>query len=526
MAKAKENSSIYTKLEVVNYILDLVGYTHDTPLSETRLLEPSMGEGDFLIPAIKRLLATFADKQGQTLESLQHCICAVEANPTTFAIAKSKIASLLLERGLQESVVRQLLNHWLICGDYLLQDFAEKFDFIVGNPPYVRLEKIPATVFSTYKQRYKTFTDRADIYVPFIEKSLSLLSSNGKLGFICSDRWTKNTYGKKLREYIAHSFSLNIYVDMNDVDAFRKRVMAYTAITILSRNKETYTTVLKGTDIFSDSADAFQHKGEKREVVQGSQPWILSENADNIKQIERRFPTLEEAGVKIGIGVATGADKVFIVDETIDIEPEVTLPLITTKDISSGSINWSGKKVINPFSANGDLLPLDRYPKLAAYLQNHQYQLTQRHCAKKQPSKWYRTIDRIWPEITQQAKLLIPDIKARPHIVIDKGLYYPHHNLYFMTSAQWDIRALRAVLRSKTVEMFISEYSTRMSGGFYRFQAQYLRKIRLPYWHLIGKRMQEKLIQAGEYGTDEDCTDLTHKLYNETPSQQQMLFAL
>ncbi len=57
-----------------------------------------------------------------------------------------------------------------------------RFDFVVGNPPYVRQELIPAPLLAEYRRRYQTMYDRADLYIPFIERSLSLLAEDGALG--------------------------------------------------------------------------------------------------------------------------------------------------------------------------------------------------------------------------------------------------------------------------------------------------------------------------------------------------------
>ena len=77
------------------------------------------------------------------------------------------------------------------------------FTHVVGNPPYVRQEAIPDVLMAEYRKHYKTIYDRADIYVPFIERSLELLAAGGELGFICANRWMKNKYGKKLRELVS-----------------------------------------------------------------------------------------------------------------------------------------------------------------------------------------------------------------------------------------------------------------------------------------------------------------------------------
>lgn len=74
-----------------------------------------------------------------------------------------------------------------------------------------------------------------------------------------------------------------------------------------------------------------------------------------VRRLEARFPRLEEAGCNLGIGVATGADQAFIGDfEGLDVEPSRKLPLVTTKDILQGYVQWGGKGVINPFGEDGN----------------------------------------------------------------------------------------------------------------------------------------------------------------------------
>lgn len=159
-------------------------------------------------------------------------------------------------------------------------------------------------------------------------------------------------------------------------------------------------------------------------VTSGADPWIL-ESTDQLavmRRLERDFPTLEEAGCKVGIGVATGADKAFIGQyDAMDVEEDRKLPLVMTQDILKGSVNWRGFGVINPFAEDGRLVDLDQYPRLKGYLEDRREQIAGRHVAKKAPANWYRTIDRIYPELSGQEKLLIPDIKGDAHIVYEQG---------------------------------------------------------------------------------------------------------
>ena len=79
-------------------------------------------------------------------------------------------------------------------------------------PPYIRQELIPSDLMTEYRKRFKTIYDRADIYIPFIEKSLLLLEEKGTLGFICSDRWMKNRYGRPLRQLINEKFFFKYHI--------------------------------------------------------------------------------------------------------------------------------------------------------------------------------------------------------------------------------------------------------------------------------------------------------------------------
>ena len=100
--------------------------------------------------------------------------------------------------------------------------------------------------------------------------------------------------------------------------------------------------------------------------------------------------------------------------------------------------------------------------------------------ARKRPASWYRTIDRVDPALQARPKLLLPDLKAAAHPVLDTGGFYPHHNLYYVVSDKWDLEVLGGLLLSDIANLFVGAYCVKMRGGTYRFQAQYLRKIRVP----------------------------------------------
>jgi len=176
-------------------------------------------------------------------------------------------------------------------------------------------------------------------------------------------------------------------------------------------------------------------------------------------------------------------------------------------------VKWRGQCVINPFVEGSGLVDLRDYPRLRRYLEAHQEVIAGRHCAQKSPANWYRTIDRITPALAKKSKLLIPDIKGEAHIVFEGGELYPHHNLYYVTSEVWDLRALQAVMLSAVTRLFISTYSTKMRGGFLRFQAQYLRRIRIPLWTDVPETLRVELAEAATKRDLQACNRAVFKLY-------------
>ncbi|WAS94247.1 Eco57I restriction-modification methylase domain-containing protein [Nannocystis punicea] len=511
-ADASERGAVFTRPEVVEALLDLAGYTADRPLQRWSVLEPSFGAGDFLLAIVERLLAACeaaglgpADARG-----LGAAIRGVEVHCESFARTRERVQARLREWGASSGDAAWLCEAWLIEGDFLLAPLAGPFDVVVGNPPYVRQERIPEPLLAEYRRRYRTIYDRADLYVPFFERGLQLLGDDGRLAFICANRWLKNRYGGPLRGLVARDYHLSHYIDMEGTDAFQSEVFAYPAITVIRRGAGELTRIARRPQIAGELPAVVQAMtragpvGDPRveEVAQavcGEDPWLLEgcEQLRVLRRLEGEFATLEEAGCRVGIGVATGADRVFIADFAgLPVEPARKLPLVMAADLRDGTIAWRGRGIVNPFEVDGALAEARSYPKFAAYLREHQGALQRRYVARRNPEGWYRTIDRIDPALTRTPKLLIPDIKGEATVAYDEGLYYPHHNLYHVTSTTWDLRALATILRSSLAVLFVASYGVKMAGGFLRFQAQYLRRIRVPRWADVPAQARAALIAA------------------------------
>ena len=493
--------AIFTKPEIIELILDIAGYVPVTErLSAARLLEPSCGDGAFLVAAIRRLLASERYHR-QTLDwfdtDLERALTACDLNSGFIALARQQVAALLTEESCPGPRARTLAELWIVHADFLLTRWPTPFDFVVGNPPYVRIEELPPKVLHRYRELYRTSADRADLYVAFFENGLRLLSSRGCLAYICANRFAKNLYGRALRQLISDQFHVRYYLNLEHTQPFLSDVSAYPCITVLDRHRGESTLSATLHDIAPSTlkaiSPAIHAKTHRRPLAvfqswyANGAPWVSTERAgyDRLVSLAQHCPTLEESATNtnVGIGVATGADSVFVLPQRDpSIEAACQLPLLMAADVRHAALAWSGHQLVNPFSDadDGSLRDFKDFPGFAAYFLCHRRRIEKRHVAQKRPESWYRTIDRVTRTLTYRPKLVIPDIQTGGLIGFDAGDYYPHHNVYWITSDGWNLRALQALLRSQLVLEQIRAYSVQMRGGSIRYQAQVLRQVRVP----------------------------------------------
>ncbi|MER6310781.1 N-6 DNA methylase [Streptomyces sp. NPDC001657] len=494
-AEAVENGEVYTRRWVVDMILDLVGYTSDLDLAEKTIIDPACGTGAFLLGVAERL-STVCRKQGRNLP--ERGIRAFDLLSRNVQSSRNAVTDLLTAEGWGKGEVENLVTQWIRQGDYLLEP-DHRADYVVGNPPYIRLEDVPDQRMKMYRRNHETMVGRADIYIGFYERALSTLSPGGVLGFICADRWMRNQYGRELRRLVANNYSMEVVAIMHDVDAFEEQVSAYPAITVIRNQQQgpvaaADTTGQFGPEQARDLVSWVRTAGAPPKSAQSFQVarlphWFSADDSwpagsparlAMLEYLNDRFLALEDTSTRVGIGVATGADAVFLTTDPSIVEEDRLLPMSMVRDAKSGHLQWHGTYLVNPWDRSGNLVNLDEYPKLREYFEKNRLVLQGRYIAKKNPGHWYKTIDKIDAKLTKRPKLLLPDMKLTIHPVLDEGDYYPHHNLYYVVSDTWDVKVLGGLLLSRVAQAFVEAYAVRMRGGTLRFQAQYLRRIRVP----------------------------------------------
>ncbi len=196
-----------------------------------------MRRGAFLGPIIDRLIASCA-KHGRSPIALADALRAFDLSELNIERARKLATTRLVDGGVQVPVAEQLAKAWIHERDFLLDDDIEPADFVLGNPPYIRLENVPLTRTVAYRAACPTMRGRSDVYVGFIERGLRLLTDGGALGFIVADRWMHNQYGADLRRLVADHYSVETIVEMHDADAFEDEVSAYPAVTVIRRRPQ------------------------------------------------------------------------------------------------------------------------------------------------------------------------------------------------------------------------------------------------------------------------------------------------
>ncbi len=513
--------AIFTKPEISSLILDLAGYLPEPRrLAELRLLEPSCGDGAFITEIIRRLIGSERMHMGSIDWDDRHldsAITACDLNLGFVLLARTQVGEQLHAEGCDPIRASELAEVWIQHTDFLLTSWTHPYEFVVGNPPYVRIEDLPPAVLRRYRELYRTCTDRADLYVAFFENGLRLLSPEGRLAFICANRFAKNLYGRALREMIAREYHVRHFLNLEHTQPFASDVSAYPCITVIDRKR--------GEPTYAASLDDLEHgtlasvkpqAGRVAATVAAAfpswyadgSPWIATERKsfDLLASLKFRLPLLEHsaAATQVGIGVATGADRVFVTKGLIDsVEAECQMPLVMAADILPDAVRWSEHYLVNPFDAadDGRLREFSAFPGLAAYFERHRAVLRKRHVAMKRPSSWFRTIDRVTASLLLKPKLVLPDIQLGGIVGLDPGRFYPHHNVYWITSNGWDLRVLQALLRSSWVTDQVRAHSVQMRGGSLRYQAQVLRKLRLPAFETLSCDLKVGL--AGVAGSDD-----------------------
>ncbi|MCE1165882.1 MAG: Eco57I restriction-modification methylase domain-containing protein [Bacteroidetes bacterium] len=505
----RNHGEVFTHNKIVEYLLNEVNYKSDINLSDVKILEPASGTGSFAIEIIKRLYESSLKFGFSFSEVFESNVRFIELNEENFLKLAGQVKILFSTFGIEHDISN---SKSLIKGDYLTIQFENNFNCIVGNPPYIRHELIDENLKKLYKSHYETFKYRADLYVLFFERSLQLLNENGTLSFICSNRWLYNQYGQILREKVARQYNLKKILNMEKASPFDENVLAYPSITTITNNVSQGETLFYETKSKTVDLDSIEFSKVQSPKGGSWQNLFIDYNLEHSS-----LTSIEKQNFIIGIGVATGADKIFIREETdvTEIERSRLLPIVTSRDLKDSGIEWRNKYLLNPYE-NGVLCNLEDYPNLKRYFNHYKEILISRHTARKNNLKWYKTIDNIKHDLLSMPKLLLPDFSGMKKLLIDEGNFYPHHSLYYIIGENIPkLKILACILMSDFIKEQVSQIGIRMNDGLPRFQAQTLKKLRIPIIKKFDEIDRNSLIEAYDNSNYELVNNIMTKYFEQ-----------
>ena len=427
---------------------------------------------------------------------------------------------------------------------------GEGFDVVIGNPPYVRQEKIKE-LKPTLKDQYDCYTGTADLYVYFYECGFRMLRNNGVLTYISSNKYFRSAYGKKLRDFLARQSTLSQLIDFGDAPVFTS--IAYPSIITTSKahaqgNQLRALNWEPGPSI-NEFGNIFRTKGftmpQNALTVDG---WRLTSPA-----VLSLLEKLRNAGKPLGeyvngrfySGIKTGLNEAFVVDretrEKLIAEgpsaSEVLKPFLRGRDVKRWQVNfaeqylitiessenrahpWSGKTV-----AAAEKIFANTYPSIHAYFELFRERLIKRYDQGKY--FWELRACAYWEEF-QQPKIVYPDIAQGTEFSFDDDGHFLGNTSYLLpTQEMW----LLGLLNSKAVFWFYTKTSTQIRGGFVRFIAQYVSQIPIPTITTAQKtsisKIVNQILDAKRTDPDADVSELentvdqiVYLLYDLTPEE-------
>lgn len=444
-------SQIATPPDTADYILDLL-LRHDSIPSGSRFLFPGVGTGPF-VGAVKRYCEETDDDPPEGV--------GIDSDPERIEEVRNQFDDLPI-RFIQED---------------FLQPSPEfgTFDYVIGNPPYVPIQDLDGNEKEEYQRRFDTAYHRFDLYFLFFERALELLEPGGRLAFVTPEKFEYVDSAERLRKLLT-SYQIERIEHLEDGNF--EGYTAYPTITILEKRHSDMKT------------EVVLESGESHHVhlPDTGESWA--------SDIRNQGITLKDNGLRLGdlterisVGVATGADKIFVAERNeipLSLRDEWTFPTVSGRELElHGGIEGSETVFICPYDENGDLPDEDELGALKDWLETdsrRKERLEDRSCCKKGDEVWYG-----WHETPQMQDILQPkivwrDITNEPEFWIDEvGEVLPRHSVYYLIpKSQEKIEELNDYLNSQPVREWLFANCQRATGGYIRLQSNVINDLPVP----------------------------------------------
>jgi adenine-specific DNA-methyltransferase len=279
--------------------------------------------------------------------------------------------------------------------EYFFPRIGDGFDIVLGNPPYIQIQKYSGKPEQKAweRQGYQTFTKTGDIYCLFYEKGIELLKDNGSLCYITSNKWMRNGYGDQLRNFL-YLLDPKLLIDLGS-GVFDKATVDTNILQISKQNNKHHMMALEinGVSNLDEEFSIYVANHLRPQMINERDIWFIANQIElNLKdKIEKIGKPLQEWDVNINRGIVTGLNEAFIIDKTTREKlvkealrnSEIIKPLLSGRDIQRYHTNWTGQfLIITGYNLN---IPL-KYPSIYKHLIKHQTKAKKR---KDQGENWW-----------------------------------------------------------------------------------------------------------------------------------------
>ena len=514
----KKSGSERTPDEIIKYMLDIIGY--DSAVSDSKtIVDPACGTGTFIKQILDRFIdGLYVNGAISTYKErlLEHkLIRAYDTKPSNVFVTKIVIISSLVKRNLiceMKDVLDMVRKLPVYCQDFLyVEDHA---DYIIGNPPYIRLQNMSIEYRNFIKNKFVSATGRFDIFTCFLEKSDKLLSENGKMCLITSNKYLTANYGKGIREYLSQTGHVRKLVDLYDTKFFGAAVLPAIImcenrksdnvdvdyIGIKTTEQNTQFECLKANELFEyvekqltcgksfilygdESKQAFEVSRSKVKIPTDGKTWNFAARDDNLikeKMDELKLCSLVDI-FDICVGVKTTADTVFVQPMTSsfvyehEFEDIVIYPLIQSFNVNKWNVSWGesskDRYILYPHrEIEGKMvaIPLEEIPKAAEYFEECSEVLKKRsYLMKSKNRKWYECWVPQKLSKFQQTKIITRDIVSKNSFALDESGRICQGNTFFLT---------------RKPSVFMSEYLGLNEHQYYCFMLGVLNSKAMEYY--------------------------------------------